>query len=221
MAPSRWDVGRLEPVSRNVVVSGGGTGMGRAIARASAAAGDPVAIMGRRPDVLKSAAERLRAETGTAGAAVPADLSRPDDVERAAAVVASELGDSGDVNNAGGVREAPPGAAGLTAAAGALRANLDANVMTAVLLMEALLPRLSSGVRGACWPPCPASISNVTSPPSMSVPPSSSGVRSGPWKRQEHPSWPGLSRAAVRGELIVPDRGHAGHHRRPVATSAA
>ncbi len=53
-------------MSRAVVVSGGGTGMGLAMARAFAAQRDRVAILGRREVVLQEAAERLRAETGAA-----------------------------------------------------------------------------------------------------------------------------------------------------------
>src|SRR2546421_48388 len=45
-------------VSRGVVVSGGGTGMGLAIARAFAAADDRVVIVGRRTGVLRAAIGR-------------------------------------------------------------------------------------------------------------------------------------------------------------------
>jgi 3-oxoacyl-[acyl-carrier protein] reductase len=127
-----------------VVVSGGGTGMGLAITRAFASAGDRVAILGRRPDVLRSAAERLRAETGADVACFPADLSVVDDVARACDGIRRELDDRVDVlvNNAGGVRTGPDD--GLAAVAAVWRDNFEANVLTAVLLTEALLPNLAS-----------------------------------------------------------------------------
>jgi 3-oxoacyl-[acyl-carrier protein] reductase len=129
-------------VDRAVVVSGGGTGIGFAIARTFAAAGDRVAILGRRADVLISASDRLRGLTGASVACFAADLSRPEEVERAAADIRGELGDRVDVlvNNAGGVRGAT--GEGLAAVADAWRANFDSNVLTAVLLTEALTPCL-------------------------------------------------------------------------------
>jgi len=51
-------------MERVVVVSGGGTGMGRAIARSFAMDGDRVVILGRRTGVLRDAAEKLNAEAG-------------------------------------------------------------------------------------------------------------------------------------------------------------
>jgi 3-oxoacyl-[acyl-carrier protein] reductase len=127
-----------------VVVSGGGTGMGLAVARAFACVGDRVAILGRRPDVLSAAAERVRAETGAEVASFAADLSLVDDVERASERIRRELGERIDVlvNNAGGVRVGADG--GLAAVAAVWRDNYEANVLTAVLLTEALLPSLAS-----------------------------------------------------------------------------
>jgi 3-oxoacyl-[acyl-carrier protein] reductase len=68
----------------------------------------------------------------------------PAEVERAAA----GIGDRVDVlvNNAGGVPRTG-GGEGLEDVAAAWRANLDANVMTAVLLTAALRPRLPEGGR--------------------------------------------------------------------------
>ena len=60
--------------ARTAVVTGGGTGIGRAIARLLAADGWGVAVLGRRRAPL----EEVAAETGAV--AVAADLARPDDV---------------------------------------------------------------------------------------------------------------------------------------------
>ncbi len=81
-------------MNRAVVVSGGGTGMGLAMAHAFAAQGDHVAILGRREVVLHEAAERLRVETGAAVTGLPGDLSVPADVERLKAGLLSDLGDT-------------------------------------------------------------------------------------------------------------------------------
>jgi 3-oxoacyl-[acyl-carrier protein] reductase len=131
-------------VARVVVVSGGGTGMGRAIAGAFAAAGDRVAILGRRGQVLQEAARRLHADTGADVACFAADLSRPEDVERATGGIRREFGDRVDVvvNNAGGVRRGSDD--GLAAVAAEWRDNFEANVLTAALLTGALTPHLAS-----------------------------------------------------------------------------
>ena len=54
---------------RAVLVTGGGTGIGAAVAGRLTAAGDQVAILGRRPDVLAAVAAR------TGALAVPPWLS--------------------------------------------------------------------------------------------------------------------------------------------------
>jgi 3-oxoacyl-[acyl-carrier protein] reductase len=120
-----------------VIVSGGGTGIGRATARRFALAGDRVTIIGRREDVLASAAEEISAEFGHASvSALAADLSQPADVER----VARETRANGPVdvlvNNAGGVGSMT--GEGLPAVAADWEGELRGNVLTAVLLTEAL-----------------------------------------------------------------------------------
>ena len=89
------------------LVTGGGTGMGRATARELARTGARVAICGRRPEPL----EAVRAEIESAGSdclAVPTDVREPDQVD---ALVQATLGRFGRVdvlvNNAGGQFEAP------------------------------------------------------------------------------------------------------------------
>ncbi|WP_434714097.1 SDR family oxidoreductase (plasmid) [Rhizobium sp. YTUHZ045] len=59
------------------LVTGGGTGVGRAISRGLGAAGYRVVISGRRADVLEKAASDLGSETGAEFFAVPADVGDP------------------------------------------------------------------------------------------------------------------------------------------------
>jgi 3-oxoacyl-[acyl-carrier protein] reductase len=125
---------------RTAVVTGAGTGIGRAIAVALHADGHHVVVTGRRPDPL----EKLLAELGGAAAAVPFDASDPAAVEAALDRLPGHVDVL--VNNAGGNtdfdRDAP---AGLTAVASAWRANLDANLLSAVLVTTALRERLRAG----------------------------------------------------------------------------
>ncbi|MEU6034496.1 SDR family oxidoreductase [Actinomadura sp. NPDC047616] len=116
-------------MTRTIVVSGGGTGIGRAVAARFAADGDRVVIIGRRADVLEKTAGEL------GGTALPADLSEPAEVERVRAVLADRFG-SIDVlvNNAGGNVEWRGGRDGV---AERWTGNFRANVLTAVLPTEA------------------------------------------------------------------------------------
>jgi NAD(P)-dependent dehydrogenase (short-subunit alcohol dehydrogenase family) len=121
-------------MSRIVVVSGGGTGIGRAIAATFAGAGDRVTIVGRRADALERAAKELPGDVTP----VPADLTVPADVERLAGTL--EHVDV-VVNNAGGAASDGP-LSTLDDHVREWRQELDANVLTAVLLTTALEPKL-------------------------------------------------------------------------------
>jgi 3-oxoacyl-[acyl-carrier protein] reductase len=127
-----------EPARRWVVVSGGGTGMGREIARSFALDGDRVAIIGRREDVLAEAAASLNDEAGdTRVTWHAADLSVPEEV----APLADAIGDVDVlVNNAGGVDRSDPSSLGEVREA--WERDLANNVLTAALLTTALEPRL-------------------------------------------------------------------------------
>lgn len=117
------------------MVSGGGTGIGRATAGMLAGEGYDVIIVGRRPDVLDDAVKWI----GPQATAVTADLAEPG---QTAAVVEAVAGRPVDVvvNNAGAyVAGDDSTPAGLAAH---WRANFDSNVITAVLLTDALLPVL-------------------------------------------------------------------------------
>ncbi|MER6980348.1 SDR family NAD(P)-dependent oxidoreductase [Streptomyces carpinensis] len=127
-------------MTRNVVISGGGTGIGLATAQVFAAHGDRVLLLGRREEVLRKA-EVPGALTHAA------DLSDVDGVRGAARFVAEELG-AVDVlvHSAGGSgrlepqveREDP-----LDLVADNWKVNFRINTLTAVLLTEALKHRLA------------------------------------------------------------------------------
>jgi 3-oxoacyl-[acyl-carrier protein] reductase len=129
---------------RQVVVTGGGTGIGLAVAGEFARQGDRVTITGRRERVLKEAAAGLGPNASYAcfDAADPAAIS----------AALPQLPDQVDVlvNNAGGNTDfdREPAAEGdLAGLAAAWRANLDANVLSAVLVTAALTTRFAADAR--------------------------------------------------------------------------
>ncbi|MGF1428259.1 SDR family NAD(P)-dependent oxidoreductase [Kitasatospora sp. LaBMicrA B282] len=127
---------------RIAVVSGGGTGIGKAIVRELAREGHRVVILGRRAEVLEAARAEIDAAVGAARVVpLSADLTDAEQVAHAAAVIA-ELGPVDVlVNNAGAVITAPTDDS-LAALARSWRRDLDTNLLTAVLLTTALLERL-------------------------------------------------------------------------------
>ncbi|MFG1806750.1 SDR family NAD(P)-dependent oxidoreductase [Streptomyces sp. NPDC049040] len=127
---------------RRIVVSGGGTGIGKATAAAFAADGEHVTIIGRREDVLRAAAEELNDTYGKGLVDhVAADLADPRQVRDAAARITAGGGVDVLVTNAGGNVAAGHDGTLEGIADGYLR-NFHANVLTAVLLTEALLPHI-------------------------------------------------------------------------------
>ncbi|WP_214409844.1 SDR family NAD(P)-dependent oxidoreductase [Sphaerisporangium fuscum] len=127
---------------RRVVVSGGGTGIGLATAEAFAADGDQVVIIGRRAEVLAEAAAKLNSAHGAdLVTPVTADLSDPRQAQAAVEAIALRGPVDVIVTNAGGnVAWGHDGT--LTGIADSYRRNFEANVLTAVLLTEGLLPYL-------------------------------------------------------------------------------
>jgi NAD(P)-dependent dehydrogenase (short-subunit alcohol dehydrogenase family) len=97
MLPKEFDLG-----GRVAVVTGAGTGIGRATAILLAKRGADVAICGRRADKIEEAAERIR-ETGRRALPIAADVRKPDQVKALMDRVAAELGGIDIlINNAGG-----------------------------------------------------------------------------------------------------------------------
>jgi len=129
-------------VDRFFVVSGGGTGIGRAIAGRLAGDGDRVLIIGRRDDVLARAAAEINKGAGADLVSWhAADASEPRAVEAVAVLVQEKLGGvvDGVVNNAGGGGGA---ASTLDEVATHWRDMFAKNVLSAVLLTTALGPML-------------------------------------------------------------------------------
>src|ERR671931_1237332 len=133
----------MEAHRRIAVVSGGGTGIGRAIARALAAEGGHVFVLGRRRTVLDKAARTINDAVGEERVhALCADLRQPEWVAEAARQIANGAGTVDVlVNNAGGNFAAHP-QNGLEGVRDDWRTNFEGNVLPAALLTHALLPRI-------------------------------------------------------------------------------
>jgi meso-butanediol dehydrogenase / (S,S)-butanediol dehydrogenase / diacetyl reductase len=116
-----------------VLVTGGGSGIGAAVARTLTAAGQRVAICGRRAEALRTVA----AETGALD--VVCDISEADQVERMVESVTGEFGRlDGLVLNAGII--APGGVAELSVPDWS--AMVSVNLTGAFLVAKAALPHL-------------------------------------------------------------------------------
>ena len=120
---------------RTIVVSGAGTGIGRAAARRLAADGFHVTAVGRRKEPL----DRLAALAGDQVSVVAADVSTEAGADSVASQIASAgLACAGVVNAAGGIAGAAQDGAGLAGVRLDWQASFESNVLTAVLLTEAL-----------------------------------------------------------------------------------
>ncbi|MGH3456074.1 MAG: SDR family NAD(P)-dependent oxidoreductase, partial [Nocardioidaceae bacterium] len=124
------------------IVTGGGTGIGRACAQRLASDGYEVVIVGRRLDVLTDTATQINDAVGATRV-----FTEPCDLEDPAAVGAlADRLDPGPaidvlVNNAGGV--SLDAADTLDDVAKGWRRDFDNNVLTTVLVTEALLSKLT------------------------------------------------------------------------------
>ncbi|WP_067712855.1 SDR family NAD(P)-dependent oxidoreductase [Nocardia yamanashiensis] len=128
---------------RNSVITGGGTGIGRAIAHRLAAEGDSVLIIGRRPSVLQATAKEINADIGADRVTTAAaDLTEPGQVQELAARITAQGNIDVLINNAGG--NPAIAAKSLEDTAAAYTDAFRLNVLTAVLLTEALIPHITS-----------------------------------------------------------------------------
>jgi 3-oxoacyl-[acyl-carrier protein] reductase len=128
------------------LVTGGGTGIGAAIAEAYASAGAGVAVTGRRPDPLASVAARICA-AGGAALAVSADVTRLDAMSDAVAVVLARFGRLDVVVANAGIR--PTAGAVLDCPPGDWREMLDVNLSGVWNTARAAVPALTAGGGGS------------------------------------------------------------------------
>src|SRR5690606_3520719 len=129
------------------LVTGGSSGIGRAIALALARAGAHVAIVARRPGPLEEARAALRAAAPDAAqrfAAIAADVADPEQAARAVAEAVAALGGLDLlVNNAGAARALRF----VDTPLAEFRRLLDLNFLAAVTTTRAALPHLGAGAR--------------------------------------------------------------------------
>jgi len=130
------DLGLKDKVA---VVAGASQGLGRAVAEALVAEGARVALCARTATTLEATAEEIRRATGAEVLAVPADVTRPADVER---VVNTAVEHWGTVHiavaNAGG----PPAKPFTALTLEDWKNAVELNLMSSVYLARAVLPRM-------------------------------------------------------------------------------
>ena len=131
--------------SKVVIVTGGASGIGRAVAGRIASDGAAVVIAGRRRDAGERAAEQLRAGGGRA-LFVATDVTVERDAERLVAAAVTEFGRlDGAVNNAGGVSAAGPLH---TVGGDAWHAELEQNLTSVFYCLKFQIPAMIGSVGG-------------------------------------------------------------------------
>jgi len=128
---------------KTALITGGGTGIGAAIARRFVADGAKICITGRRPDILDKVAESLPSDSVTTCAG---DVSKLEDVKR---MVETALKIEGRldvlVNNAG----IDPGGTVTDVEVDIWQKVIDINLTGSFLTMKASIPRMIEGGGGS------------------------------------------------------------------------
>jgi 3-oxoacyl-[acyl-carrier protein] reductase len=122
------------------LISGGGTGIGEAIARAFARAGAAVAVSGRRGAVIDAAAESIGAQAEGRALAIAGDVARRGDCERMVGETVARFGRLDVlVNNAGVSRGGPLG----STSEAVVHEVVDVDLKGPIFLTQAALPHLT------------------------------------------------------------------------------
>ncbi|MFH8729933.1 MULTISPECIES: SDR family NAD(P)-dependent oxidoreductase [unclassified Streptomyces] len=130
---------------KSVLVTGAGTGLGRAIALAFAAEGARVVVAGRTRATLDATVDLIEAAGGTA-VAHTADVSRAGDLQDLVRAIVERFGSLDvAVNNAGVFRGAGPVA---ELASGDWQMMLDINVTGVLLALQAEVAQMRTQERG-------------------------------------------------------------------------
>jgi short-subunit dehydrogenase len=151
-----------------IIITGAGTGIGAATARAANAAGAHLVLAGRRPERITAVAEELRAARPDRSAlAIPTNVTDPTDVR---GLVGRSLHEYGRIdvliNNAGQGFYSPVAEADLDL----YRKILEVNLVAPLAAMQAVLPSMRKRGRGA--------IINVSSGASFGIYPSTGAYAS-------------------------------------------
>jgi len=128
----------MSNTGRTVLVTGGGSGMGKAIAELFAKNGDHVYILGRREDQLKSV---VAASAGKISS-FTADLSKPQEVEAARKQILSKHKEIDVLVNCAGASGGVEHGLSLEAALEAWQGVMANNLTTAFLMTYAFRPHL-------------------------------------------------------------------------------
>src|SRR2546421_4278500 len=96
--PPMFDAAVLK--GKRILITGGGTGLGKEMAIGFAAHGAHVYICGRRKDVLDQAAQEIRTRTGGQATALLANVREPDSIEGMMTSIWADGPLTGLVNNA-------------------------------------------------------------------------------------------------------------------------
>jgi short-subunit dehydrogenase involved in D-alanine esterification of teichoic acids len=134
---------------RRILITGGGTGIGRAMARALAERGNRVLVCGRRADLIEATTRLHRNIVGAI-----ADITDESDRDRLEMAVRNELSALDILINNAGVQHAQAYGVGRLDRSG-LRGEIDINLVAPMLLVDRFLPLLRQS-------PAPA-ILNLTS----------------------------------------------------------
>lgn len=119
------------------LVTGGSTGLGRAIALGLASAGCTTVVAGRRPEACRQAAAEIAARTGRAASGLTCDVTKEDEVHHLVEEIVTEYGRLDVLVTSAGI-QARGDLGALDAAT--LRRCLDVNVVGTFLACQAAVP---------------------------------------------------------------------------------